>query len=75
MIKDKLKDNLKDWKAYLPKLFSKIEEIVLKVQSRLGQANSVIGLDVGTTSVKLAQTANVEGETTLIKTAFIDIVS
>lgn len=70
-----IKDKLKDWKAYLPKLLSKIEGIALKVQSRLGQANSVIGLDIGTTSVKLAQTANVEGEATLIKTAFIDIES
>lgn len=74
-IEETVKNRLKIDNPYLSKLFSKIEEIVLKVQSRLGQAKSVIGLDIGTTSVKLAQTADIEGETTLIKTAFVDIES
>lgn len=66
-------DSKSNISSYLTEFQAKIKEITSKMQAKLSQAKSIIGLDIGTTSVKLTQMVNIEGELTLIKSALVDI--
>jgi len=48
--------------------------IASKMKSKLGYKGSVIGIDMGATSVKLAQVVNVAGKLILMKTAAAEIL-
>lgn len=50
-----------------------INNLLLKVREKFGHEQSVIGIDVGTASVKLVQMANVNGTMMLTKSALVDI--
>jgi type IV pilus assembly protein PilM len=50
-----------------------INNLLLKVRERFGRARSVIGIDVGTASVKLARMTRVNGAMTLTESVLVDI--
>lgn len=51
----------------------KLNGLLLEVKEKLQERLSVIGIDVGGSSVKVVQTANVNGEMVIVKSAFVDI--
>jgi type IV pilus assembly protein PilM len=54
-------------------LQEKVKDELSKIKEQFGSERSVIGIDVGTSSVKVVQMANVDGALTIIKSAFVDI--
>ncbi|MCK5178045.1 MAG: pilus assembly protein PilM, partial [Candidatus Omnitrophica bacterium] len=50
-----------------------MKDLLSKVEDQLGRERFVIGIDVGTSSVKVVQMADVDGKMTVIKSALVDI--
>ena len=50
-----------------------MKDLLSKVEDQLGRQRFVIGIDVGTSSVKVVQMADVDGKMTVIKSALVDI--
>jgi len=51
----------------------KFNGLMSKAKESLSRTDSIIGLDIGTTSVKLVQIMMLDGEWTLVKTALVEI--
>ncbi|MBN1870632.1 MAG: type IV pilus assembly protein PilM [Candidatus Omnitrophica bacterium] len=51
----------------------KLEELLSQVKEQLGHERTVIGIDVGTSSVKVVQMAEIDGEMVILKSALVDI--
>ena len=51
----------------------KMKDLLLEIEEQFGREQSVIGIDVGISSVKVVQMANVDGVMTIIKSALVDI--
>lgn len=73
MSKIKMQDNLKKIQACFLIGQQKLKKILSKVQEQFGQNQSVIGIDVGTKSIKVVQLADVDGKKVLVKSAIVDI--
>lgn len=58
--------------AFLP-WQQKVKECVSLLQKKLGDEQPIIGIDVGTSSVKVVQMDKINEEMTLIKSALVDI--
>ena len=63
---NKIQSIISPWQEKVKDLFSKIKD-------QFGRDRSVIGIDVGTSSVKVIQMENVDGKLTAVKSAFVDI--
>ncbi|MCK5083901.1 MAG: pilus assembly protein PilM, partial [Candidatus Omnitrophica bacterium] len=50
-----------------------MKDLFSKIKDQFGRDRSVIGIDVGTSSVKVIQMENVDGKLTAVKSAFVDI--
>lgn len=64
---------LEKLKLSISPLQEKIKDLCSKIEDRLGRNRSLIGIDVGTSSVKVIQMENVDGQLTVVKSAFVDI--
>jgi len=73
MNKINIQENLKKIQPYFLSGQQKLKELLSTVQGKFGQNQSVIGIDVGTKSVKVVQMADVDGEMAIVKSALIDI--
>src|SRR3989338_1018249 len=68
-----LKDQLKNYSGYLSDLQKMANRFLSTVSEKFGRERSFIGIDVGTSSVKVVQMADVNGEMTILKSALVDI--
>jgi len=51
----------------------KMKTLISQVRDQFGQEKSVIGIDVGASSVKVIQMADIDGKRAIIKSALVDI--
>jgi len=64
---------LKNMQSYLQLWREKTDSFLLMAKERFDREQSVIGIDVGTSSVKVVQMADVDGAMTIIKSAMVDV--
>ncbi|MCK5083704.1 MAG: hypothetical protein KAR31_12410, partial [Candidatus Omnitrophica bacterium] len=68
-----MQDKLKELKFNISLWREKAKDLVAKIEDHLGRNRSLIGIDVGTSSVKVIQMENVDGQLMVVKSAFVDI--
>ena len=68
-----MKNRLNEIQSAISPWTEKAQDLLSKVGEQLRREQSVIGIDVGISSVKVVQMANVDGEMTIIKSALVDI--
>jgi len=68
-----IKSNLKILQFYIVPLQQKLKNLIAMVQEKYGTERSVIGIDVGVSSIKIVQMADVNGVMKIVKSAFVDI--
>lgn len=68
-----IQDNFKKIRAALAPWLEKADGILARAKEKFGRKQSFIGIDVGTSSVKVVQMADVNGEMTVVKSALVDI--
>jgi len=73
MDKITIQNKLKSFQSSFLPIQEKMKIFVTTVQEKFGSEQSMIGIDVGVSSVKIVQMANVNGEMTLIKSALVVI--
>ena len=73
MDKIPIQNKLKSFQSSFLPIQEKMKIFVTTVQEKFGSEQSMIGIDVGVSSVKIVQMANVNGEMTLIKSALVVI--
>lgn len=68
-----MQNTLKKIQSTISSWQEKMKDLLSKVEDQLGRRRFVIGIDVGTSSVKVVQMADVDGKMTVIKSALVDI--
>jgi len=68
-----MQDNLKKIRSYILSWQQKLKSLVSMAREKFSHEECIVGIDVGTSAVKVIQMANVDGAMTVVKSALVDI--
>jgi len=73
MDKTDIQKNMKKIQSTMAPYKDKLNGFLLEMQEKFGGEQSLIGIDIGVSSIKVVQMANVNGEMTLVKSALVNV--